>query len=315
MSTPSPEPTSALTVGGQAVLEGVMMRAPGAWAVAVRRPDGAIESVRHQLPRLTSRSAWAKIPLVRGMLVLAESLTIGFKALSWSAQKSIGEEEEEMTKGQIAGSMTLAIAFFIGLFVVVPTVAARFLTQDRSFIYAAVEGLIQLGIFLGYLWLLGRSEEIRRVFAYHGAEHMSIHAYEAGDRLSVDRVSRYRPEHPRCGTSFLLIVMILAIVIFGLLGRLPWPLLILSRLVGIPLIAGISYEILKASGKHQETRWGRFLAAPGLWLQRLTTRVPEEDQIEVAVASLLSSLEANQVEEILRRGPVPAASLAARATH
>jgi uncharacterized protein YqhQ len=315
MSTPSPEPTSALTVGGQAVLEGVMMRAPSAWAVAVRRPDGAIESIRHHLPRLTTRSAWAKIPLVRGMLVLAESLTIGFKALSWSAQKSIGEEEEEMTKGQIAGSMTLAVAFFVGLFVVVPTVAARFLTQDRSFIYAAVEGLIQLGIFLGYLWLLGRSEEIRRVFAYHGAEHMSIHAYEAGDQLSVDRVSRYRPEHPRCGTSFLLIVMILAIVIFGLLGRLPWPLLILSRLIGIPLIAGISYEILKASGKHQETRWGRFLAAPGLWLQRLTTRVPEEDQIEVAVASLLSSLEADQVEEILRRGPVPEASLAARATH
>jgi uncharacterized protein YqhQ len=315
MSTPSPEPTSALTVGGQAVLEGVMMRAPSAWAVAVRRPDGAIESIRHHLPRLTSRSAWAKIPLVRGMLVLAESLTIGFKALSWSAQKSIGEEEEEMTKGQIAGSMTLAVAFFVGLFVVVPTVAARFLTQDRSFIYAAVEGLIQLGIFLGYLWLLGRSEEIRRVFAYHGAEHMSIHAYEAGDQLSADRVSRYRPEHPRCGTSFLLIVMILAIVIFGLLGRLPWPLLILSRLIGIPLIAGISYEILKASGKHQETRWGRFLAAPGLWLQRLTTRVPEEDQIEVAVASLLSSLEADQVEEILRRGPVPEASLAARATH
>jgi uncharacterized protein YqhQ len=315
MSTPSPEPTSALTVGGQAVLEGVMMRAPSAWAVAVRRPDGAIESIRHHLPRLTTRSAWAKIPLVRGMLVLAESLTIGFKALSWSAQKSIGEEEEEMTKGQIAGSMTLAVAFFVGLFVVVPTVAARFLTQDRSFIYAAVEGLIQLGIFLGYLWLLGRSEEIRRVFAYHGAEHMSIHAYEAGDQLSVDRVSRYRPEHPRCGTSFLLIVMILAIVIFGLLGRLPWPLLILSRLIGIPLIAGISYEILKASGKHQETRWGRFLAAPGLWLQRLTTRVPEEDQIEVAVASLLSSLEVDQVEEILRRGPVPEASLAARATH
>ncbi|HJU50857.1 MAG TPA: DUF1385 domain-containing protein [Acidimicrobiia bacterium] len=308
-------PLAALTVGGQAVLEGVMMRAPTAWAVAVRKPDGAIESIRHHLPRLTSRSAWAKVPFVRGMLVLGESLSIGFKALSWSAQKSVGEDEKELTKSQIAGSMTLALAFFVGLFVIVPTVAARFLTRDRSFVYAAIEGFIQLGIFLGYLWLLGRSEEIRRVFAYHGAEHMSIHAYEAGDPLSIDRVSRYRPEHPRCGTSFLLIVMILAIVIFGLLGRLPWPLLILSRLVGIPLIAGISYEILKASGKHQETRWGRFLAAPGLWLQRLTTRVPEQDQIEVAVASLLSSLEAEQVEEILRRGPVPEASLAARAVH
>ncbi|MGH8925137.1 MAG: DUF1385 domain-containing protein [Acidimicrobiia bacterium] len=307
-------PLAALTVGGQAVLEGVMMRAPNAWAVAVRRPDGVIESIRHQLPRLTSRSRWAKVPFVRGMLVLGESLTIGFKALSWSAQKSVGENEEELTKGQLAGSMTLAIAFFVGLFVIAPAAAARFLTENRSFLYAAIEGLIQLGIFLGYLWLLGRSAEIRRVFAYHGAEHMSIHAYEAGDPLAVDHVRRYRPEHPRCGTSFLLIVMILAIIIFGLLGRLPWPLLVLSRLIGIPLIAGISYEILKASGKHQETRWGRFLAAPGLWLQRLTTRVPEEDQIEVAVASLLSSLDASQVEEILRRGPVPEASLAARAT-
>jgi uncharacterized protein YqhQ len=308
-------PLAALTVGGQAVLEGVMMRAPSAWAVAVRKPDGAIESIRHHLPRLTSRSGWAKVPFVRGMLVLAESLTIGFRALSWSAQMSVGEDEEELTKGQLAGSITVALAFFVGLFIIVPTVAARFVTDDRSFVYAAIEGLIQLGIFLGYLWLLGRSAEIRRVFAYHGAEHMSIHAYEAGDPLSIDRVSRYRPEHPRCGTSFLLIVMILAIVIFGLLGRLPWPLLILSRIIGIPLIAGISYEILKASGRHQETRWGRFLAAPGLWLQRLTTRVPEEDQIEVAVASLLSSLEAEQVEEILARGPVPEAALAARATH
>lgn len=312
MST-EPSPPAAMTVGGQAVMEGVMMRASNAWAVAVRRPDGVIEAIRNDLPRLSARSKWARVPLIRGVLVLGESLTLGFRALSWSAQKAAGEEEEELSKGQIAVSLVLALLFFAGLFIVAPAAAARFLTDDRSFLYAALEGLVQLGIFLGYLWALGRSSELRRIFAYHGAEHMSIHAYEAGEPLSIDRVSRHRPEHPRCGTSFLLLVMLIAIILFGLLGRLPWPLLILSRIVGIPVIAGISYELLKVSGGHQNTWWGRFLTAPGLWLQKLTTRVPEDDQIEVAVASLLSSLEPPQVDEVLSRGPVPDAALAARA--
>ena len=303
---------AAMSVGGQAVMEGVMMRAPNAWAVAVRRPDGVIEAIRNDLPRLSARSRWARVPFVRGILVLGESLTLGFRALSWSAQKATGEEEQELSRGQIAASMVVALVFFAALFIVAPAAAARFLTDDRSFLYAALEGVVQLGIFLTYLWLLGRSAEIRRIFAYHGAEHMSIHAYEAGDPLSVDRVSRYRPEHPRCGTSFLLLVMLIAIILFGLLGRLSWPLLILSRVIGIPVIAGISYELLKVSGRHQNTWWGRFLAAPGLWLQKLTTRVPEGDQIEVAVASLLSSLEPPQVDEVLARGPVPEAALAAR---
>ncbi len=303
----------ALTVGGQAVLEGVMMRAPQAWAVAVRRPDGVIEAARHPLPRLSSRSRLATIPFIRGVMVLGESLTLGFRALSWSAQKATGEEEEELSKGQIAGSMTIALVFFAALFIVAPAAAARAITDDRSFFYATVEGLVQLGIFLGYLWLLGRSQEIKRVFAYHGAEHMSIHAYEAGDPLSVVRVQKYRPEHPRCGTSFLLLVMFLAILIFGLLGRLPWPLLIASRVIGIPVIAGISYELLKLSGANQDNLFGRFMAAPGLWLQRLTTRYPEPDQIEVAIASLLSALDDDEVAQVVARGEVPDAALAARA--
>jgi uncharacterized protein YqhQ len=301
------------TVGGQAVLEGVMMRAPRAWAVAVRRPDGVIEASRHDLPRLSSRSALARIPFFRGIMVLGESLTLGFRALSWSAKKAAGEEEQELTRGQVAGSMTIALVFFAGLFIIAPAAAARALTDDRSFWYATVEGLVQLGIFLAYLWLLGRSQEIKRVFAYHGAEHMSIHAFERGDPLSVDRVENYPPEHPRCGTSFLLLVMILAILIFGLLGRLAWPLLVASRVFGIPLIAGISYELLKLSGANQDNWLGRFLAAPGLWLQRLTTRVPEREQIEVAVASLLSALDDEQVAEVLARGQVSEAALAARA--
>jgi uncharacterized protein YqhQ len=305
---------AALTVGGQAVLEGVMMRGAQAWAVAVRRPDGVIEAVRHPLPRLSSRSVLARIPFVRGVLVLGESLSLGFRALSWSAQKAGEDEEEELSKAQIAGSMSVALIFFAVLFILAPAVAARALTDDRSFFYAAVEGVVQLSIFLGYLWLLGRSREIKRVFAYHGAEHMSIHAYEAGEPLSVARVQKYPPEHPRCGTSFLLLVMVLAILIFGLLGRLPWPLLIASRLIGIPVIAGISYEMLKLSGANQDNLFGRFMAAPGLWLQRLTTGTPDADQIEVAVTSLLSALEDHEVVDVVARGEVPDAALAARAS-
>ena len=153
---------AALTVGGQAVLEGVMMRGPQAWAVAVRRPDGVIEAARHPLPRLSSRSRLANIPFIRGVLVLGESLSLGFRALSWSAQKAAGEEEEELSKGQIAGSMTIALVFFAALFIIAPAAAARALTDDRSFFYAAVEGVVQLAIFLGYLWLLGRSKEIKQ---------------------------------------------------------------------------------------------------------------------------------------------------------
>lgn len=290
-----------------------MMRAPNAWAVAVRQPDGGIAAIRNHLPRLSSRSRWARVPLARGVLVLGESLTLGFRALSWSAQKAGGEEEQPLSKVQIAGSMTMALAFFALLFIFAPAAAARALTDDKNFGFAALEGLIQLGIFLGYLWLLGRSKEISRVFAYHGAEHMAIHAYEAGDPLGSEHIAKYPPAHPRCGTSFLLLVMLLAITIFGLAGRLPLPQLIVSRVIGIPVIAGLSYELLKFAGSHQDNWFGRLMARPGLWLQKLTTRVPNESQIEVAVASLLSSLEDDEVGEVLSRGPVPALALAARA--
>jgi uncharacterized protein YqhQ len=290
-----------------------MVRAPQAWAVAVRRPDGEIEAVRHELPRLSSRSVWARIPFIRGVLVLGESLTLGFRALSWSAQKAVGEEEEPLTKRQIAGSMTIALVFFAGLFIVGPAAAARVVAGESGLTFAAAEGVIRLAIFLGYLWLLGRSKDIRRVFAYHGAEHMAIHAYEGEGPLDVGNVSRYRPEHPRCGTSFLLLVVVLSIIVFTFLGRPPWPLLIASRVLGIPVIAGISYEILKFAGSRQGSLLGRFLAAPGLWLQKLTTRVPDDSQIEVAVTSLLSALEEEQVAALQARGPLPAPSIAARA--
>ena len=303
-----------MSVGGQAVLEGVMMRAPRAWAVAVRKPDGEIEAARHELPRLSSRSRLAKMPLVRGVLVLGESLTLGFRALSWSAQKSVGEEEQELSKKEIAGSLVVALVVFAGLFIVLPAAAAGWLVREESEVsFVVLEAVIRLVLFVGYIWAIGRSEEIRRVFRYHGAEHMAIHAFEAGEPLSVDSVRRYRPEHPRCGTSFLLIVIILAIVVFSFVGRPDWLWLILSRVLGIPVIAGISYELLKWSGTHGGERFAKVMAAPGLWLQRLTTGVPDGDMIEVAVTSLISALEEDQVLEVQQRGPLPAAALAARA--
>ncbi len=303
-----------MSVGGQAVLEGVMMRAPQAWAVAVRKPDGEIEATRHELPRLSSRSRLATVPFVRGVLVLGESLTLGFRALSWSAQKSVGEEEEELSKKEIAGSLAIALVLFAGLFIVLPAAAAGWIVQERSeILFVVLEAVIRLALFVGYIWAIGRSQEIRRVFRYHGAEHMAIHAFEAGEPLSIDSVERYRPEHPRCGTSFLLIVILLAIVVFSFVGQPGWFWLIVSRVLGIPVIAGISYELLKWSGTHGGERMAGILAAPGLWLQRLTTGVPDEEMIEVAVTSLLSALTDDQVEEVTKRGPLPEAAVAARA--
>lgn len=301
------------TVGGQAVLEGVMMRAPGAWAVAVRRPDGSIEAIRRDLPRLSTRSVLARIPLIRGVMVLGESLTLGFRALSWSAQKAVDEEEEEpLTSRQIAASMSVALVFFLAVFILLPAFIARWTAGDSALLFNVIEGLVRLALFVGYIWAIGRSREIARVFEFHGAEHMAIHAYEAGEPLTVDSVARYRPEHPRCGTSFLLIVILGSIVLFALLHQpgLTW--LIVSRVAGIPLIAGLSYELLRFSGLGRDTLLSRSLAAPGLWLQKLTTGVPAADQIEVAIASIVTALDDHQLMEVRGRGPVPEAALAAR---
>ncbi len=300
------------TVGGQAVIEGVMMRAPTGWAVAVRNPAGTIEAQAHELPRLSARSRWAKVPFVRGVLVLVESLTLGFRALTWSAQRAVGEDEEPLTSRQIAISMTVALVFFVGLFMLLPLGAARLAGFGPDSVwFHVVEAVVRIGLFIGYIWAIGRSQEIRRVFQYHGAEHMTIHAYEAGDPLTREAISKYQPQHPRCGTSFLLIVMLTAVVVFTLVGGLPWYLLILSRIVLIPVIAGVSYELLKLGGSKIDSLVGRMLTAPGLWLQRLTTGEPEPDMIDVAVTSLLFALTGDEVEEVKTRGPVEPGALAA----
>ena len=299
-------------MGGQAVLEGVMMRAPSAWSVAVRNPDGDIVVRRDELPRLSERNRAAKIPFLRGMLVLWESLSLGYRALSWSAVQATEDEEEPLTNAQIAWTMALAFAVFAGLFIVVPALAAKGVADESGIVFNVIEGIVRLGLFVGYIWLIGRSSEIARVFEYHGAEHMSIHAFEAGEPLSIESVARYRPEHPRCGTSFLLIVILGSIVLFSFLGIPSWFWLVVSRLVGIPLIAGLAYELLRWSGTRPTERLARVLAAPGIWLQKLTTAVPDVDQIEVAISSLVVALDDDSAADVIDRGGLPEVALAAR---
>ena len=299
------------TVGGQAVLEGVMMRAPNAWAVAVRRPDGEIETISNQLPKLSSRSRWARLPFFRGIMVLGESLTLGFRALSWSAQKAGEEEDEELTKGQIAWAMAIALVFFAAVFMAFPVFVTRLLERfigEGALVFNVVDGALRLALFVGYVWVIGFSSDIRRVFQYHGAEHKTIHAYEAGDPLVVDEIQKYSPKHPRCGTSFLMIVFLVAIVVFTLLGKPSFFWLVAERILLIPVIAGVSYEVLKAAAG---TRWMAWASLPGMWLQAITTKEPDGDMVEIAVASLLSALTPDEVAEVQSRGDICPAAYAA----
>jgi uncharacterized protein YqhQ len=294
------------------VIEGVMMRAPSAWSVAVRLPDESITARRHELARLSERNRLARVPLVRGMLVLWESLSLGFQALSWSAEKAGGEEEEPLTRAQIGWTMTVAIVLFAGLFILLPALVADLFSGESGLVFNLIEGLIRLGLFIGYIWAIGRSKEIGRVFEYHGAEHMSIHAYESGEPLSVDSVRRFPPEHPRCGTSFLLIVVLGSIILFTFFGQPGWFFLVVSRLLGIPIIAGLAYELLRWSGTRSTGRLARALAAPGIWLQKLTTRVPDDSQIEIAITSLVVALDDQILSDVVGRGGLPETALTVR---
>lgn len=287
------------------------MRAPNRWAVAVRRPDGVIEARSDELPRLSSRSRLARIPFFRGVMVLGESLSLGFRALSWSAVKAGGEEEgEEMKPGHLAVAMVVALVFFIGFFMLLPLLAARGAERvfgDSTVLFNVVDGLVRVLLFVGYIWAIGRSKDIKRVFEFHGAEHKTIHAYEAGDPLALDEIQKYSPRHPRCGTNFLLIVILIAIVVFTLVGRPSLIWLVTSRIVLIPVIGGIAYEVLKVAANH---RWLAFFSRPGIWLQRLTTAEPAADQVEVAVASLLVALDDEERRAVEARGPIIPGALA-----
>jgi uncharacterized protein YqhQ len=291
-------------VGGQAVLEGVMMRGVSTWAVAVRKPLpeqlsergldpeeaalGDIDVQSFPLVSVLRRHRVLRLPVIRGVVALVESLSIGFKALGISANAQLPEDEKEISGGTWAGTVALALALAIGLFFLVP-VGITSLFRDalpNSIVFVIVEKLIRITIFLGYLVLLSRLKDLRRVFEYHGAEHKTISCYEAGLELTPENAQRFSRLHPRCGTSFLLIVMIVAIFVFAPLGTPEWYWLFLSRIVGIPLVAGLAFEVIKAFGRNRRKRWARALMWPGMQLQKLTTREPDLSQLAVAIAAM-----------------------------
>jgi uncharacterized protein YqhQ len=283
-------------VGGQAVLEGVMMRGVSTWSVAVRKPlpeqirEGGLHGDEAALGEIDvlKRHRFLRLPIIRGVVALGESLTIGFKALGISANAQLPEDEQEISGGVWAGTIVAALALAIGLFFVVP-VGLTSLIKDElgsSFLFWLVEGILRTAIFLGYLVLLSRLRDLRRVFEYHGAEHKTISCYEAGLELTPPNAQRFSRLHPRCGTSFLLVVMIVAIFVFAPIGLPAWYLLVLTRIVGVPLIAGISFEIIKYAGKHRSHASVRAIMWPGLQLQKLTTREPDLDQLAVAIAAM-----------------------------
>jgi uncharacterized protein YqhQ len=275
-------------VGGQAVMEGVMMRGVSTWAVAVRKPDGDVDVQSFPLVSWTKRHPALRWPVIRGVVALVESLAIGFKALGMSANAQLPEDEEPISGGLWAGTVVVALLFAVGLFFVVP-VGLTSLFKDRlgsAFLFWLVEGVLRTAIFLGYLALLSRLRDLRRVFEFHGAEHKTISCFEAGEPLTPENARRYSRLHPRCGTSFLLIVMIVAIFVFAPLGLPEWYLLLASRILGVPLIAGLSFEVIKLAGRHRRRGWVRTLMWPGMQLQKLTTREPDREQLAVAIAAM-----------------------------
>ncbi|GFP36429.1 hypothetical protein HKBW3S44_00112 [Candidatus Hakubella thermalkaliphila] len=279
-------------IGGQAVIEGVMMRGSDRWAVAVRKPDLQMDISAWPFSSLTKRIPQLRIAIVRGILVLFESLVIGLKAISYSADVAAGEEVR-LSKRDVTLAMIMALALAVGLFFVLPTVVARSL--DRLFpstlVYNLAEGALRIAILVGYIVFISSLKEIRRVFQYHGAEHKVINAFENGEDLTVEAARKHSRIHLRCGTSFLLVVMVVSILVFSFLGRPDLVTRILSRIVVIPLVAGISYEIVRFAGKHRTSRLLHALLYPGLLLQSLTTGEPSDDQIEVALAALKKVIE------------------------
>ncbi|HEY7831732.1 MAG TPA: DUF1385 domain-containing protein [Solirubrobacteraceae bacterium] len=339
-------------LGGQAVLEGVMMRGIRNWAVAVRKPAiesaleaveeaeeaengasapsdngasaqdasghgaipidplGEIEVTTFPLDSALRRHRWLRVPILRGIVALGESLAIGFKALGVSANAQLaavggsggeeGEEPMEISGGMWAGTIVVALVFAIGLFFLLP-LGLTSLIKDQlnsSALFWIVEGVLRTAIFLGYMVLLSRLRDLRRVFEYHGAEHKTISCFEAGLDLTPVNAQRFSRLHPRCGTSFLLIVMIVSIFVFGAVGLPAWYLLVASRVIGVPLIAGISFEIIKFAGRNRRRRWVRVVMWPGMQLQLLTTREPDLDQLAVAIASLEAVLALEDYSEL-----------------
>jgi uncharacterized protein YqhQ len=286
------------TIGGQAVLEGVMMRTPSNWSLAVRKPNGSIAEVNFPISSPMARHKVFRLPIVRGVVALGESLAIGFRALAISANYAAQEEGEdgevstELSRGALIFAFAIAIGFAVALFKVTPALITSWLPVDDTGSFVVIEGLIRVTLFIAYLSIISLLPDLRRVFQYHGAEHKAINALEAGEELTPQNVQRFSLIHPRCGTAFLLYVMVIAIFVFAFVGQPDWYWLIASRILLLPVIAGIAYEVIRFAGKHADNRILMTFLAPGMWLQRLTTREPSLDQLEVSIRAL---------QEVLRR--------------
>lgn len=290
--------------GGQALIEGVMMRGRTTVAMSVRPPSGEIRTYSEALPAALTRGRWLKLPFVRGVLVLYEALVIGTRMLMRSAAIAAEGEDIQIGKGTLAVTMILSLGLAVGLFFVLPLFLSTFAQRatESDLLANLAEGGIRLAIFVAYISLVGMTAEIRRVFAYHGAEHKAISAHEAQRPLTPEEVDRFSTAHTRCGTTFLLIVVVISIFFFGFIPRsgVPLPLLFLSRIVLVPVIAGVAYELVRFGARHYGSRLVRALYAPGLWLQALTTRPPDHSMLEVSIASLESCLASD------REAPAPA---------
>lgn len=284
--------------GGQAVIEGVMMRGRRVVVTAVRRPGGGIALDTQPLPAiLTSRAR--RVPLIRGILALIEAMVLGIKSLVYSAEVSTEEEEEKLSGRAIGGIVAGSIAFAVAVFFIAPLFLTRTLDSyiESSFGFSLVEGFIRVAIFLAYLKILTLIPSLRRIFAYHGAEHKAVNAYETGAPLELEAVRKFSTAHTRCGTSFLFVVMIIAIVVFALIGRPSLWQMVLSRVALVPVIAGLGYEVTQFGARHTGNSFIRAFLAPGLWLQRMTTREPDDSQLEISISALRRVVEIDQLEE------------------
>ena len=281
------EPTTNLYYGGQAVIEGVMIRGPRHLAVAVRGPDGSIVRRVETLTGVYTGRV-RRIPIVRGGVVLFETLALGVRALMWSTNIAAGHDGEEISKTQIIVSLAVTMAFVAAIFFMGPVLLTSWLGHvvGNGYVEVAAEGVLRLVMLVGYIWLIGLMPDIQRVFAYHGAEHRAIHAYEAGRALTPEAVREYPNAHPRCGTAFLLTVMVISLVVFVALGTPPIWLRLVERVVLIPVIAALAYEVLRLGQRFGNRGIFGLIYRPNLWLQALTTRDPDDAQIEVAIAAL-----------------------------
>jgi uncharacterized protein YqhQ len=290
--------------GGQAVIEGVMIRGQNSIVTAIRRPNGEISVDVKPTPSVAA-SRWRRIPLVRGVVVLLESMVMGINTLLYSANVAMEEEDEKISKKAVWGMMIFAVALAVGLFFVAPLFLTNLMNKHlpNSIVFTAIEGVIRLVIFLGYLKIISMMSDVKRVFAYHGAEHKSVNAYEAGVPMEVEHVKKYSRFHVRCGTSFLFLVLIVAIIVFSFTGRHAVWIMVLSRIVLIPVIMGLGYEIIYFGAKHTHNWFMKIILAPGLFLQGMTTAEPDDKMIEVAIAAMNKAVAVDKEAET----PPPAA--------